>query len=381
MPRVLTVDDSRAIRSIVSKQLKSLGFDVEEAEHGEEGLACLEECEFDLVLLDVTMPVLDGPGMLEKMRARGDKTPVLMLTSESKRSIVAGVMKLGISDYILKPFKAEELHAKVLKALNLPGGSTALPAVEPPPAEEASTAAAMPAAGRQFVDVLVVDDMDNVYKKLRGLVPQNLSMNQSLSAQASLAVCRERVYRLILIDSEIPDVNSTVLLRQIRTLQPQAACLALALRAGEHVEQGAREAGFDGVLFKPFDPTSIEDLVTQYFNNQELVTVENELLTVTAYQGRQDRLDRYYQRLAPAIEKLIEQVASACFDQAIVDLSQTPVRTDRTPRLVVALEGKAKAMGIELRLVGSVETRKVLAGFSDTEKVPFFASVAEARAA
>ena len=51
------------------------------------------------------------------VRERGDKTPVLMLTSESKRSVVSTVMKLGIEDYILKPFKPEELKAKVSKVL------------------------------------------------------------------------------------------------------------------------------------------------------------------------------------------------------------------------------------------------------------------------
>src|SRR5512137_997217 len=107
MATILTVDDSRSVRTIVAKQVKDLGFEVEEAEDGVQGLAKLGEREYDLILLDVTMPNLDGPGMLAKMRELGNKTPVIMLTSESKRSVVAGVMKTGISDYILKPFKPE----------------------------------------------------------------------------------------------------------------------------------------------------------------------------------------------------------------------------------------------------------------------------------
>src|SRR5438067_1568121 len=117
MPTILTIDDSRAIRAIIAKQITEYGFDLDEAEDGEQGLAKLEEMRFDLVLLDVTMPVLDGPGMLERLRARGDHTPVIMLTSESKRSVVASVMRLGIEDYILKPFRPEELRKKMFKAL------------------------------------------------------------------------------------------------------------------------------------------------------------------------------------------------------------------------------------------------------------------------
>lgn len=113
MPRVLTVDDSRAIRAVVGRELVSLGCDYDEAEDGLQGLAKLEELVYDLIILDVTMPNLDGPGFLAKLRETGNQTPVLMLTSESKRSIVVEVMKLKIEDYILKPFKPEIGRAHV----------------------------------------------------------------------------------------------------------------------------------------------------------------------------------------------------------------------------------------------------------------------------
>jgi len=117
MPVILTVDDSRAVRSIVGKQVKGLGFEVIEAQDGTQGLEQLAATHVDLVLLDVNMPEMDGPTMLKKMRERGDQTPVIMLTSESERSIVMGAMVLGISDYILKPFKPDELKDKMLSVL------------------------------------------------------------------------------------------------------------------------------------------------------------------------------------------------------------------------------------------------------------------------
>ena len=169
MTRILTVDDSRAVRMIVTKQIRDLGFDVEEAEDGLLGLAQMEETKFDLVVLDVTMPNLDGPGMLTQLRERGDQTPVLMLTSESKRSIVAGLMKLGISDYILKPFKPDELRAKILKALKqepaaAAGAATAEEeAPDPTPAAQSVVSGGSnrsdAAAAKPFFDLLVIDDM------------------------------------------------------------------------------------------------------------------------------------------------------------------------------------------------------------------------------
>ena len=123
MPAILTVDDSRAVRTIVGKQVKELGFEVLEAEDGVQGLEQLAQAQVDLVLLDVTMPNMDGPTMLQKMREGGNGTPVIMLTSESKRSIVAGAMKVGISDYILTPFKPEELREKMLNVLRAEPGA------------------------------------------------------------------------------------------------------------------------------------------------------------------------------------------------------------------------------------------------------------------
>src|ERR1051325_11185877 len=131
MPRILTIDDSSTIRSIITKQMSDLGFEVDQAEDGKQGLAKLEAIEVDLILLDVTMPVMDGPTMLAALRETGNRTPVIMLTSQSKRSIVAGAVKLGIEDYILKTFKPDELRGKVMKALKLDGSGAGPVATNP----------------------------------------------------------------------------------------------------------------------------------------------------------------------------------------------------------------------------------------------------------
>ena len=169
MPRVMTVDDSRAVRTIVQKQLTAMGIDIEEAEDGQQALEKLQDIAVDLILLDVTMPVMDGPTMLAKLRESGNQTPVVMLTSEAKRSVIAGAMKQGIDDYILKPFKPEELAAKVRKSLKLAGGA---PAVEEAPAMLSGDASRATNESKQFIDVLVVDDMENVSKRLKTLLPE-----------------------------------------------------------------------------------------------------------------------------------------------------------------------------------------------------------------
>jgi two-component system cell cycle response regulator len=385
MTKILTVDDSRAIRQIVLKQLVELGFDVDEAEDGEQGLARLEEVQYDLVLLDVTMPVLDGPGMLAKMREREDKTPVLMLTSESKKTIVAEVMKLGIADYILKPFKPEDLRAKVTKIV---GGGNPAAAMSRPVTSSAPVASAAPVmssmdadASRQFIDVLVIDDMENVHKKLRTMLPAHMTLNSSVSAQAALVMCRERVYRAILIDSDIPDVDVATLVPQLRAIQPHAVPIALCLRSSNDVNKEMRDKGFTDVLHKPFDKDSVDNFLLKYFDNQELVSTEDNLITVAAFTGKEDRVEKYFQRVAKLAAGFLEKIAAACYDEAIIDLSAVPPRPERIPRMVVEISQRAQAVGLGMRLVGNAELKKILQTFADTSSVPVAASVAEAKAA
>ena len=386
MPRVLTVDDSRAIRQIVSKQLAELGCETDEAEDGEKGLQRLEEVEFDLVLLDVTMPVMDGPEMLKQLRERGNQTPVIMLTSESKRSVVAGALRLGIVEYILKPFKAEELRAKVQKVIRLDAPATA-PSIAagaaPSPAKSDRSRAAgrqaAASAGKAFVDVLVIDDMENVSKKLRTLLPAHLSLDGATTANAALASCREKVYRLVLLDTVIPEVNSVALMNQLRALQSHSMFLALMLRTAGDADSEVKAHGYDGHLFKPFDAMSIEDLLVRFFDDQELVTLVDNVLTALPYVGKDDRLDKYFSLMHEVSRLEIEKAAAACHDEVIVDLTQAPLRPDKMTRFLIDLRKQSARVGIGLRLVGTPDLKKLIKDFTDTSSIPCFASVSEAQ--
>ncbi len=378
MPRILTVDDSKAIRMIVGKQVAELGFDVDEAEDGLLGLAKLDEVTYDLVILDVTMPNMDGPAMLAKMRGDGNKTPVLMLTSESKKSIMMDVMKAGIEDYILKPFKPEELKAKVLKVLKLTGPVGASTAA-------AVNVASMPMrtdpTGKQFIDILVIDDMENVTKKLKTLVPAHVTVTGALSASAAMTLCRDKVFRVVLVDTDIPDVNSAALMNQLRTLQQHAAFLALPLRTTNDVQKEQQALGFDDVIYKPFDKDSIDDFLVRYFNDQELVVADENLVRVGAFTGKEDRIEKYFGRVTRLLEETIEKLAAACFDEVIVDLSVALTKTDRTPRLVLDIKREANRRGIEVKLVANSEVATLLKKFDETAKLVISSTVTEARGA
>lgn len=385
MPCVLTVDDSRAVRTIVSKQVKDLGFDVDEAEDGVQGLAKVSELQFDLVLLDVTMPNMDGPTMLAKMREAGNTTPVIMLTSESKRSVVGTAMKAGINDYILKPFKPEELRNKILTVLQGGGGDEDIVASSSPGGAPAAgvSAAKAPAEGgnKQFIDVMLVDDMENVHKRLRGMLPQHLTMNSYSSAQSALAAARERVYRVIIVDTEIPDVNSTVLAGQIKVLQPHAAFVAMALRTATDQSKELKEQGFGEVLYKPFTQDTIDDFLGQFFDNNDFLVSEDNVLKVAPFTGKAERVERYFARLQQLFPEVMNKVAAACYEDVIIDLGSGAMPGDKLPKLLIHVAGLAKGMGMQMSVVAGGDAQKVLGGFEETKSIKVFGTVQEARAA
>jgi len=138
MAKVLTVDDSKVVRTMVTKALKPFACEVVEAANGQEGIDAAVRERPDLILLDVAMPVMDGLQALTAIRANTvtKSTPVIMLTTESSKDLGTEIVRLGIKGYIVKPFSADSFGKEVTKVLGAPGTQPA------PGAARASTGSA-----------------------------------------------------------------------------------------------------------------------------------------------------------------------------------------------------------------------------------------------
>jgi two-component system cell cycle response regulator len=119
--KILSVDDSRTVRIIVRKAFRSYACDIAEAGNGAEALAAIAKDTPALILLDVTMPVMDGVELLTRLKADPALAtiPVVMLTAEGAQEQVKKILELGATDYIVKPFKEEQLLEKVRKIIPL----------------------------------------------------------------------------------------------------------------------------------------------------------------------------------------------------------------------------------------------------------------------
>ena len=120
-PKILAIDDSKAVRLIVHKALATFDCDVNEAANGFNGLFAMEKDQPDLILLDVSMPVMDGVEMLTLLKSHPwlKIIPVIMLTSPSDHQVLSKITALGVNDSIVKPFASDTLIAAIRRILDL----------------------------------------------------------------------------------------------------------------------------------------------------------------------------------------------------------------------------------------------------------------------
>jgi CheY-like chemotaxis protein len=113
MAKILVIDDSRFSRNRTIAALTEVGHEVIERGDGEQGLAAAQEHAPDCIVLDMLMPVMDGPEFLRQLRASGSRLPVVVLTADIQASSRAICEQLGVSGFLNKPLRAEQLVQRV----------------------------------------------------------------------------------------------------------------------------------------------------------------------------------------------------------------------------------------------------------------------------
>ena len=257
--RALLVDDNPTNRWIFREVLEAVGMEVEEATGSGSAHAAMESLEVDLVLLDYHMPIHDGFDVAERIRARGDGPPIIMLSSDQRPGARARARSMEI-EFMLKPVRREELYRAMRVALG-----AALPQEEslvekgvetPPPV----------AAGAPLRILLAEDSSDNEL-----LIRSYLKRTEHLITSAengaeAVEAFKEGVFDVVLMDIQMPVLDGYGATRLIRSWErehgraptPVYALTAHALR--EH-EEKSREVGCDGHLTKPIKKGRLLELL------------------------------------------------------------------------------------------------------------------------
>ena len=120
MTKILIVDDAEFLRMRISKMLIAEGFEVKEAENGARAVQLYQEIQPDIVLMDVTMPEMDGLTALKEIKRMDPRARVVMLTALGQESVILDAIKSGARDFIVKPFERDRVMTAIQKLLVVP---------------------------------------------------------------------------------------------------------------------------------------------------------------------------------------------------------------------------------------------------------------------
>jgi DNA-binding response OmpR family regulator len=346
--RLLIVDDSAAVRASLESLLEPFGFEVEHAEDGASGLRRCSSASYDLVLLDLHMPVMDGPTMLRFLRQRGNRTPVVLVTSASDTRLLSSVIKLGKTDYVCKPFDPHQIHAALSRSLGI---------------SPDQLVAETPRA-------LVMDQGEGTVELLRGALPAHVAVDAAATPEEAEVLARQRGYRLALVDGVTGGrAAADPLGKRLKALQPEAGLFLLD--DPERTSDGRRRIAtghFDGVVPRPPDARVVKEFL--YPNClRNLVLSGGHVVALAAFRGNEEDAETYFEvaarRLQAAIRTTLQQATGLR-----VDLSRAPPLVGRIARLITLILQDTADLEVEPDFVVSPEMRTALTAGGEAWPAP-----------
>jgi two-component system cell cycle response regulator len=358
-PKILSVDDSRMIHTLIRKGFNSYDVALCFASNGAEGLEVAAREKPDVILLDVTMPVMDGVECLSKLKAASDTKdiPVIMLTAEAGKENVLKIAKMGIRDYIVKPFTEADVIDRVSRLVTLqPKSAAAAPAAAPAPA-----APKKPRTVTDALKILVVDEHPAIVESIiKAVTPRGwkvVGCKTPLEAQAHVAttVAAEDTPDVILINLayEAKAAIKFFVTARSHPHMKNVPVLGMSVKTATFEQGEARESGFAGVLTKPLDITEVPDRIaramevdiTPLFYSAE---GDCQVLTIPQNLSEVGSID-----LARQSRAKIAGFANAGFAKLIIDFTGVTKIDIPIIRAAAAVIHECMTLDIKWRIVGT----------------------------
>lgn len=338
MKKVLTIDDSKVIRLAIAQHLRPFTCQVLEATDGQEGVNIAKRDRPDLILLDVSMPVMDGRQALALLRADAatQSIPVIMLTGESSEDLVLDIARLGVQGYIVKPFAPQRFEQAVAKVLGPPDAGL---------------------RRREAEIVLVVDDSERLVEQARTLLGPSRKVVTALSGAAAISLYVDSRPAVIVIDLAMPDMDGFATLAAIKSRGgADGYFIALTVRGDQAAREQALAAGFASVVEKPFQGSALADAVAARPAGHSAgpVTIVDDcpIVTMPAVGGET------FEQFKP--QEIVRALAEDGHDRLILDLTQHRQLHADVGTAIVSLLGGATGMGLRVAIVAS--SPEVVAG-------------------
>lgn len=366
--KILTVDDSKTIRMIVARAFKEFDIDMYEAQNGVEGLAVASRERPDLIILDYTMPLMDGYEMLTKLKSDPElkAIPVIMLTAEAGRENVLKIAKQGVRDYLVKPFKEDVIIERVGRIVDLK-----------PKGESADKT-------KRYDDplgILLVDDKPAIIEQIvAGLKDTPWKVDGVGSTGLAIDRCGRGIPDAVLISLSLQENGAFTLFQMLRAgaKTKSVPVFGLCVKTAAEDQARAQQVGFTGIITKPIDFEDVKIKITRalgldtsykYFALKDGVLVLNLPPTFTPSVANDILLH------------LRNQVTSAVdsgLDKMVIDMSAVKTADITLIKLGLSSLQLCTELAIKSAMIGSDAVTKECKNYEETKDWRFVTSHAEA---
>ncbi|MBN1571175.1 MAG: response regulator [Acidobacteria bacterium] len=385
---VLTIDDSKTVRAVISKHLSPFSVGMLEAENGEEGVECARKGSPDLILLDYNMPVMDGYHTLVELKTDPSlkAIPVVMVTTETSKETVVKLLKLGLNDYIAKPFTREILLRKVNPILKLYSGDEIPPETDKDSRPEGESVAAAEDPGKP--SILAVDDKASVLDLLREYLGDQYRLATVDSGKAGLTAMAKKDFDCIFLDLSMPDMSGLDVLDQYLQGSKKEAIekkvIAMTLRSAHQDIRRASDLGLQIFLYKPFTRADVEKAIEQAMEGREESSAKK--LHYLTMKGKTPILDcpaqksskyRFYAEfLTTDISQEIDGIVEEGETHLIIRIGEGFLSKIGVSQNFLHLMQHISDLNLSVRLVAeSSESREILKQHEETAGVPIDVSL------
>ena len=368
-PKILSVDDSRMIHTLIGKGFNGYDVQLVFASNGQEGLEVAAREMPDVILLDVTMPVMDGIECLGKLKADPalKDIPVIMLTAEAGKENVLKIAKMGVRDYIVKPFSEAGIIDRVSRLVDLkPKGGVAAPT--PPAAAAAPVAPAAQASApkkqksvTEAIKVLIVEEYPAIIESITKAVSK---IGWNVVGCASPAEALPHVAAtvppndtpdVILISLAFPNKAALSFYASVRS-NPQlktVPVMGLCVKTATFEQNDAKETGFAGSITKPLDLVELPDRLVRAMNLDNTPLFYSSEGDVQILSISQDFSDTGSVDLVRYSRPKLAGFVNAGYAKLIMDLSGVKKFEIPLLRAVASILSECNSLDIAWRIVGS----------------------------
>ncbi|MCF7668388.1 MAG: response regulator [Verrucomicrobia bacterium] len=365
--QILTIDDSKTIRLIVARAFRLFDCEMLEASNGVEGLAVASRHQPDVIILDLTMPIMDGTEMLSALKSDPElkHIPVVMLTAEAGRENVLRIAKLGVRDYLIKPFKEELVIERIGRIVDLQprSGRTQVRRMDDP------------------LQVLVVDDKPAIVERIKTGLSEDtpwIVQGQGHPSEA-LTLCMKNPPDVALISLSLPDGLGFALFKTLRS-EPRTKAVpvfGLSVKTAVEEQTRAQKDGFTGVITKPIDIKDLKSKVARALNldsSYECFQKKNGALIIKFPENWSTSIsNQISNQLNPKISEAVDEG----LDRLILDLSDVEKPEMSLIQLGIDAIKLSEQLSLKHGLVGNESIRSECKNFEETQSWEFYGSVDE----